>query len=332
MAASDGKTVEYLVDSAGNRIGKKVGGVLQRGWLWDGSVPAAELDASSAVTTQFIHGADGSTPSYLIQGARTYRVLSDERGSVRFVIDVADGSIAQQLDYDEFGRVLLDTAPGFQPFGFAGGLYDPDTGLVRFGLRDYSPETGQWTDRDPILFGAGQFSLYAYVNNDPINATDPGGTGPLGFLRRNRDAAIDAAFDDRPGNNERFAAALDRYDRSVQVAVLTGQVLVITGQLINSAIPGQGPRGSFAGTIGRGVGRHAARLATKRGSVQLGGWSNSARFTTTPSTGFSTLARSNPYARTGANTAAQAIRVQPKIRPPVPVEEFDAVAALCTFL
>ncbi len=45
-----------------------------------------------------------------------------------------------RLDYDEFGRVLLDTNPGFQPFGFAGGHYDPDTQLVRFGARDYDPE------------------------------------------------------------------------------------------------------------------------------------------------------------------------------------------------
>ena len=188
------------------------------------------------------------------------------------------------------------------------------------------------TDRDPILFGGVQFSLDAYVGNDPINAVDPSGTGPLGFLRRNRDAAIDAAFDDRPGNNERFAAALDRYDRSVQVAVLTGQVLVNTGQLLIAVIPGQGPRGSFAGSVGRGFGRSATRLASKRGGVQLGGWANRTHFTTSNPVGFSTLARSNPYARTGANTAAQAIRVQPKIRPPVPVEEFDAVAALCSFL
>jgi hypothetical protein len=33
------------------------------------------------------------------------------------------GSIAQRVDYDAFGNVILDTNPGFQPFGFAGGLY-----------------------------------------------------------------------------------------------------------------------------------------------------------------------------------------------------------------
>ncbi|MDS4031603.1 MAG: hypothetical protein RKO66_16235 [Candidatus Contendobacter sp.] len=38
--------------------------------------------------------------------------------------------------------MTLDTSPGFQPFGFAGGLYDKDTGLVRFGARDYGAADG----------------------------------------------------------------------------------------------------------------------------------------------------------------------------------------------
>jgi RHS repeat-associated protein len=79
------------------------------------------------------------------------------------------------LDVDEFGRVTSDTNPGFQPFGFAGGLYDPDTGLVRFGVRDYDAFTGRWTARDPILFGGGDTNLYDYVGNDPVNFIDPWG-------------------------------------------------------------------------------------------------------------------------------------------------------------
>ena len=173
-----GGAIEYLNDAAGRRIGKKTGGTLQRGWLWDEDRPVAELDENSVVAMGFVYAADDATPSFLIKGAATYRLVSDERGSVRFVINIADGSVAQQLDYDEFGRVLKDTAPGFQPFGYAGGLYDPDTGLVRFGARDYSAETGQWTDRDPILFAGQQTSLYAYAFNDPVNQSDPLGTGP----------------------------------------------------------------------------------------------------------------------------------------------------------
>jgi len=64
------------------------------------------------------------------------------------------------------------------PFGFAGGLHDRDTGLVRFGYRDYDPETGRWTAKDPILFAGGDVDLYGYCLNDPVNLTDSRGLNP----------------------------------------------------------------------------------------------------------------------------------------------------------
>jgi RHS repeat-associated protein len=72
-----------------------------------------------------------------------------------------------------FGNVTEDTNPGFQPFGFAGGLYDRDTGLVRFGERDYDPMTGRWTAKDPMLFKGGDTNLFGYVVSDPVNWIDP---------------------------------------------------------------------------------------------------------------------------------------------------------------
>jgi len=91
------------------------------------------------------------------------------------VVNTSDGSVAQRMDYDEFGNVLLDTNPGFQPFGFAGGLSDQHTGLVRFGARDYDALTGRWTAKDPIRFGGAGINLYEYVLNDPVNWIDPTG-------------------------------------------------------------------------------------------------------------------------------------------------------------
>ncbi|HHH46990.1 MAG TPA: RHS repeat-associated core domain-containing protein [Thiotrichales bacterium] len=70
---------------------------------------------------------------------------------------------------------MRDAKSGFQPFGFAGGLYDPDAGLVRFGARDYDAEVGRWTAVDPILFAGGDTNLYGYVLNDPVNGFDPDG-------------------------------------------------------------------------------------------------------------------------------------------------------------
>ena len=104
----------------------------------------------------------------------TYRIITDNQGSVRFVVNAETGDVAQRLDYDSFGRVLRDTNPGFQPFGFQGGLYDPDTGLVEFGCRWYDAETGRWISKDPILLDGG-WNVYAFCDNDPVNRTDPSG-------------------------------------------------------------------------------------------------------------------------------------------------------------
>ncbi|MBL9025789.1 MAG: RHS repeat-associated core domain-containing protein [Myxococcales bacterium] len=66
-------------------------------------------------------------------------------------------------------------ASGGSP-GFAGGLYDPDTGLVRFGARDYDAEVGRWTAKDPLRFQqADGPNLYLYVGGDPVNFRDPRG-------------------------------------------------------------------------------------------------------------------------------------------------------------
>jgi RHS repeat-associated protein len=83
------------------------------------------------------------------------------------------------MDYDAWGRVTHDSNPGFQPFGFAGGLYDPETGLTRFGVRDYDAETGRWTAKDPILFEGGDTNLYGYVLQNSVNSIDPEGTAKI---------------------------------------------------------------------------------------------------------------------------------------------------------
>jgi RHS repeat-associated protein len=142
--------------------------------------PIAELDGAGNVASRFIY-AGGHVPAYLTKGGATYRIVSDQLGSPRLVVDVATGAVAQRLVYDTFGNVTMDTNPGFQPFGFAGGLYDRDTGLVHFGAREYDPQTGRWTTKDPIGFAGGAANLYVYVGNDPVNGRDV--TGLAGVLQ-----------------------------------------------------------------------------------------------------------------------------------------------------
>lgn len=171
----DGTQIEYVIDGRDRRIGKRVNGTLVQGFLYkDHLHPVAELDGNNNVVSIFVYGTRSNVPDYMIKGGRTYRIISDSLGSVRLVVDAATGAVAQRLDYDAFGNVLMDTNPGFQPFGFAGGLYDPQTKLMRFGVRDYDAETGRWTAKDPLGLQQGT-NLYDYVQNNPINFIDPGG-------------------------------------------------------------------------------------------------------------------------------------------------------------
>ena len=167
-----------MIDGEHRRIGKTINGSLVQGFLYENQLePVAELNGSGMLVSRFVYcgcGA-GNIPQYLLKNGVTYRILSDHLGSPRLVVDVTSGALMQRMDYDEFGTVILDTNPGFQPFGFAGGIYDRDTGLTRFGARDYDPETGRWAAKDPIGFEAQDPNLYGYVFNDPINRMDING-------------------------------------------------------------------------------------------------------------------------------------------------------------
>jgi RHS repeat-associated protein len=72
----------------------------------------------------------------------------------------------------------MDTSPGFQPFGYAGGLYDPDTKLVRFGARDYDASVGRWTCKDPSRLLDAFPGAYQYAFSDPMDLVDQTGWRP----------------------------------------------------------------------------------------------------------------------------------------------------------
>jgi RHS repeat-associated protein len=67
------------------------------------------------------------------------------------LLDASYGAWGNVLDYAVDGVSFgTDLSQWPVPFGIAGGLLDRDTGLVRFGARDYDPSIGRWTAKDQL--------------------------------------------------------------------------------------------------------------------------------------------------------------------------------------
>ena len=108
-------------------------------------------------------------------GGGTLLAFCDQVGTPKLYTNKA-GRHIKEMSCDSFGVLDSDSLPElFIPIGFAGGLVDEDTGLVRFGFRDYDPSTGRFTCPDPARDMRGDGDLYDYCVDDPVSSFDPSG-------------------------------------------------------------------------------------------------------------------------------------------------------------
>ena len=180
-ATVGGTTVTYDYDALERRTARHQGAATEHYLYGDPANPlrlTAWIDANGALDVPR-YDADG-TLFAIDQGATRFYVASDHLGSPRLITD-RSGATVRTIDYDAFGRVTGATGSFDLPIGYAGGLSDPVTGLVRFGKRDYEPASGRWTAEDPTFFAGSPGNLYAYVGSNPTTLTDPTGLVCVGF-------------------------------------------------------------------------------------------------------------------------------------------------------
>jgi RHS repeat-associated protein len=176
-ATVNGTTATYAYDASGRRVAETVNGQTVQYLYGD---PANQLQVTAVVE------ADGSLDvlyrddrglllGFKRNGTTMYYAATDNLGSPFGIYD-ATGATVYAAGYDAWGNVNVTTSTIVSPLGYAGGLADPVTGFVHFGLRDYDPATGRFTTRDPSLFDGGS-NLYAYVADNPVSSLDPSGLG-----------------------------------------------------------------------------------------------------------------------------------------------------------
>lgn len=191
QATKSGVTTKYLLDAKGRRSARLTDGTLNRTWTYDGQLRIVGEVITAVVPNPERVRLYGYLPgrhlpvmmSETISGVtKTYRIYGDHLGSLRAVVDSATGNVVQTMQHDPWGKILTGTdtvAGGFVrvPFGFAGGMYDEATGLVRFGAREYDSGSGRWLSKDEAQFGGG-WNFYEYAASDPVNLFDRTGRQP----------------------------------------------------------------------------------------------------------------------------------------------------------
>ena len=169
-AKSGGMTVgKYEYDPLGRRKAKTAGG-LKTEYLWSGNQVMAEYRGGTLLR-RYIYGAGIDNPIALISGngTKTY-IHKDALGSVVALSNNA-GLVTDKFSYSPFGKSADESG---SPYKFAARRIDSETGLYYNRNRYYNPSTGRFISPDPIGYGDGM-NMYAYVGNDPMNASDPMG-------------------------------------------------------------------------------------------------------------------------------------------------------------
>jgi RHS repeat-associated protein len=192
--------------------------------------------------------------------AQTVYYQQDQNGNVTHLSGVG-GAVIEKYQYDAFGRPVIYNASGAEltasaygnPFLFTGRRYQSTLGFYQYRARAYHPRLGRFTSEDPTLYDAGDYNLFRYCHNDPLDLTDPMGTQEQYHetLAHSRDRAQEMTIGER----------ISRWQQSMESSI-RGEWASRTLQNLSMGQQSAGPKkfGSWQ-DAGRAGGTEAVPLA-----------------------------------------------------------------------
>ena len=179
-------TFDVAYDALGRCVKRTVNVSSISYFFYDGEKPILEYDESNTligfnvygrgvdeILERRAYGADNQWHRYFLN--------QDHEGSVTHLTDL-DGTIIEKYRYDAFGTpffydgdgALISTSSFDNRYLFTGREYF-GAWIYDYRARVYHAGIGRFMSEDPKLFDAGDYNLFRYCHNDPVDFTDPMG-------------------------------------------------------------------------------------------------------------------------------------------------------------
>jgi RHS repeat-associated protein len=158
-------------------------------YVYDGEKPILEYNSTGGLAGWNVYG-KGIDEILQRIAYGNYFFQQDHEGSVTHLTDPS-GNVIEKYRYDAFGAPTFYNGSGTQisstaynnRFLFTGreyaatyySTYVPTFKFYEYRARAYHPGLGRFMSEDPKLFDAGDYNLFRYCHNDPIDFTDPMG-------------------------------------------------------------------------------------------------------------------------------------------------------------
>ena len=191
LKTSNGGQCLYYYDGDGHRVRRDFPGVTPLFYVWSSVLGNVAMEVRpQTVVRAYVYA--GSSPVALQNWDGTFVWIHKDHLGSTSLLTKTDGSVACKTQFDPSGQqVMLWVNPvGGTSIsqGFTGYEKDNPTGLYNAQARMYSYGQARFLQPDPLGVGAANpakpqsFNRYSYVDNDPVNFTDPEGLIKCGDL------------------------------------------------------------------------------------------------------------------------------------------------------
>jgi RHS repeat-associated protein len=163
----------YAYNGAGLRVSETIEGTVYP-LVWDMSAGLPLLLSDGRYS--YVFGPGGLPIAQINSKEEALYLHHDQQGSTRLLTSPA-GSVSGTYTYLPYGWIQPEFHTGVATaLGYGGQYTSPTTRLIYLRARVYDPRTAQFMSVDPLAAMSGE--PYGYVEDNPLNRSDPSGLMP----------------------------------------------------------------------------------------------------------------------------------------------------------